>query len=168
MLIPMKSIEIDEDLYHYIASQTQHIGESASEILRRLLRVDEHPMDGSHDSSVMTGHREQLEKLVASQEFASQSSSVGRFMLLLSYLYQHNPREFSQASQIKGSKRVYFATSEMALLANGKTTKPKIIPSSPFWVITNTNTGRKRLILAQVMQAMGFSESDVELVCHVI
>ncbi|MCU8378442.1 replication initiation regulator SeqA, partial [Vibrio vulnificus] len=36
----MKTIEVDEDLYRYIASQTQHIGESASDILRRLLNVD--------------------------------------------------------------------------------------------------------------------------------
>ena len=33
----MKSIEIDDDLYTFIASQTKHIGESASDILRRLL-----------------------------------------------------------------------------------------------------------------------------------
>lgn len=33
----MKIIEVDEELYQYIASQTQSIGESASDILRRLL-----------------------------------------------------------------------------------------------------------------------------------
>ncbi|MGC8068887.1 replication initiation negative regulator SeqA, partial [Salmonella enterica] len=33
----MKTIELDDDLYFYIASQTRHIGESASDILRRLL-----------------------------------------------------------------------------------------------------------------------------------
>lgn len=33
----MKSIEIDDDLYAFIASQTKHIGENASDILRRLL-----------------------------------------------------------------------------------------------------------------------------------
>ncbi|NVK55453.1 MAG: SeqA protein [Alteromonadaceae bacterium] len=36
----MKKIEIDDELYAYIASQTKHIGESASEILHRLL-IDE-------------------------------------------------------------------------------------------------------------------------------
>ena len=35
----MKTIEVDEDLYRYIASQTRHIGESASDILRRLLTL---------------------------------------------------------------------------------------------------------------------------------
>ncbi|MCL1046807.1 replication initiation negative regulator SeqA [Shewanella electrodiphila] len=33
----MKYIEIDEELYRYIASKTERIGESASDILRRLL-----------------------------------------------------------------------------------------------------------------------------------
>ena len=33
----MKTIELDDDLYFFIASQTRHIGESASDILRRLL-----------------------------------------------------------------------------------------------------------------------------------
>ncbi|RYI03189.1 replication initiation regulator SeqA, partial [Proteus mirabilis] len=30
----MKKIEIDDELYRYIASETRHIGESASDILR--------------------------------------------------------------------------------------------------------------------------------------
>ena len=34
----MKTIEVDEELYRYIASHTQHIGESASDILRRMLK----------------------------------------------------------------------------------------------------------------------------------
>jgi negative modulator of initiation of replication len=36
-MIEMKYIEIDEELYRFIASKTERIGESASEILRRLL-----------------------------------------------------------------------------------------------------------------------------------
>ncbi|TYG35454.1 replication initiation negative regulator SeqA [Lonepinella koalarum] len=35
----MKIIEVDEELYQYIASHTQSIGESASDILRRLLHL---------------------------------------------------------------------------------------------------------------------------------
>ena len=35
----MKIIEVDEELYQYIAAQTQSIGESASDILRRLLNL---------------------------------------------------------------------------------------------------------------------------------
>lgn len=39
----MKTIQIDDELYHYIASRTQAIGESASDILRRLLRLPASP-----------------------------------------------------------------------------------------------------------------------------
>ena len=35
----MKQIDIDDELYQYIASNTQSIGESASTILRRLLNM---------------------------------------------------------------------------------------------------------------------------------
>jgi len=47
----MKSIEIDDDLYAFIASQTKHIGESASQILRRLLL----PEDGAVSHGVQHG-----------------------------------------------------------------------------------------------------------------
>ncbi len=35
----MKTIEVDDELYQFIASQTRHIGESASDILRRMLKI---------------------------------------------------------------------------------------------------------------------------------
>ena len=34
----MKTIEVDDELYRYIAAHTLHIGESASDILRRMLK----------------------------------------------------------------------------------------------------------------------------------
>ena len=36
----MKYIEVDEELYRFIAGKTERIGESASDILRRLLGLD--------------------------------------------------------------------------------------------------------------------------------
>ncbi len=47
----MKSIEIDDDLYAFIASQTKHIGESASEILRRLLLPEDGEIKGASNAS---------------------------------------------------------------------------------------------------------------------
>lgn len=52
----MKYIEVDEELYRYIASKTERIGESASDILRRLLELSVNsteptqPLDISHPS----------------------------------------------------------------------------------------------------------------------
>ena len=58
------------------------------------------------------------------------------------------------------------AVNTIKFLENGKTTKPKPVPESPYWVITNTNTGRKRLIIEQLMQAMGYSAEITAEVCN--
>lgn len=162
----MKIIEVDDQLYHYIASQTLHIGESASDILRRLLAVAEPSLHGdTHQSpaapviSAEIKHTmpDVLTTVLKSTALTQEESAVGRFLLILSALYRTNADAFRQATAIKGRKRVYFSEDFNALIATGPATKPKQIPDSPFWVITNTNTGRKRLILDQLMQSMGYS-----------
>jgi negative modulator of initiation of replication len=89
-------------------------------------------------------------------------------MLVLSTLHHINPSDFSEATQVKGRKRVYFADNEQTLLANGNTTKPKAIPGSPFWVITNNNTSRKRQMVDQLMARMNFPSDLIEKVTNSI
>ncbi|WP_038179881.1 replication initiation negative regulator SeqA [Vibrio rhizosphaerae] len=190
----MKTIEVDEELYRYIASQTCHIGESASDILRRLLNVDgqENPsLPVSQDAPPVSnesalpqaqigtsgivvskdaGREPQLSgvqvirELLISDEFAAQKKVIDRFMLVLSTLYRIDSVSFSEAMQVKGRKRVYFADNEETLLASGNTTKPKAIPNTPFWVITNNNTSRKQQMIEQVMARMNFPSDLIDKV----
>lgn len=170
----MKTIEVDEQLYRYIASRTLHIGESASDILRRLLALPtEHPVaapavDDCQVQSIADGFspEELLKQHLDEAQIAKEESAIARFMLILTALYRVQPEAFSQAADIKGRKRIYFSQDAQALLENGKTTKPKQVPETPYWVITNTNTGRKRLILDQLMQAMGYSADTIAEVCN--
>ncbi|ART83895.1 replication initiation regulator SeqA [Oceanisphaera profunda] len=178
----MKTIEVDEELYRYIASNTRHIGESASDILRRLLKIESvaaqhlsptalpsiaEPKDQAKaEPELLLGQG--IEQMLKGEELKSQESAIDRFMHILSVLYQENPTAFAQANDIKGRKRIYFADDEAALLASGNTTKPKAIAGSPYWVITNTNTGRKRNIVAQLMAAMGYAHGLIERVSHSI
>ncbi|WP_054672344.1 replication initiation negative regulator SeqA [Parasalinivibrio latis] len=181
----MKTIEVDEELYRYIASQTVRIGESASDILRRLLleRNNDAPVtltpvvdqvkpgivvskDAGKDTSV--DRVKEMRSLLISDEFAAQEKAIGRFMMVLSALYRIDSQAFADATSLKGRTRVYFGDSEQTLLESGKTTKPKQIPSTPYWVITNTNTGRKRQMIEQVMAKMGFSADITEKVCNEI
>ncbi|MCL4111117.1 UNVERIFIED_CONTAM: hypothetical protein GTU68_033424 [Idotea baltica] len=165
----MKTIEVDEDLYRYIAGQTERIGESASDILRRLLQVDRPGMVPFKESEVgftpekFDGVKE-MRSLLISDEFASLKKAIDRFMLVLSTLHKIDAESFSEATQVKGRKRVYFADNEATLLANGNTTKPKAIPQSPFWVITNNNTSRKRQMVEQLMSRMNFQAELIEKV----
>ncbi|MFM5591547.1 replication initiation negative regulator SeqA [Aeromonas veronii] len=169
----MKTIELDDDLYFYIASQTRHIGESASDILRRLLEPPANqgvpvaePVTVVQPSAVAT--QQGLQALLDSGELQKEEKSINRFMLVLSTLYRDNPEGFTQATEIKGRKRVYFSQDPEALRASGSTTKPKPVPETPFWVITNTNTSRKQNMVAQLMASMGYGEEVIAQVCGAI
>ena len=168
----MKTIELDDDLYFFIASQTRHIGESASDILRRLLEqpvkagttVPAAPVVQPQSLADAMG----LEALLDSDELQKEEKSINRFMLVLSTLYRDNPEGFTQATEIKGRKRVYFSRDPEALRASGSTTKPKPVPETPFWVITNTNTSRKQNMVAQLMNSMGYDEALTARVCGAV
>lgn len=170
----MKTIELDDDLYFFIASQTRHIGESASDILRRLL---EQPGQLTPVAEVAAPTQPQsrpvadaqgLQSLLDAGTLQQEEKSINRFMLVLSTLYRDNPEGFTQATEIKGRKRVYFSRDPEALRASGSTTKPKQVPDTPFWVITNTNTSRKQNMVAQLMNSMGYDEDLTARVCAAV
>ncbi|MFG0833556.1 replication initiation negative regulator SeqA [Aeromonas bivalvium] len=174
----MKTIELDDDLYFYIASQTRHIGESASDILRRLLeqpaRIKAIPPASARadvtpaEPQPVAAGSEALTRLLASGALQQEEKSINRFMLLLSTLYRDDPAGFTQATEIKGRKRVYFSQDPEALRASGSTTKPKPVPETPFWVITNTNTSRKQNMVAQLMASMGYDEALIAEACALV
>ncbi|MFT2090669.1 Negative modulator of initiation of replication [Paraglaciecola sp. 2405UD69-4] len=173
----MKSIQIDDDLYHFIASQTQDIGESASDILRRLVMPDvAKPSQSSvtkTDSPVVT--QAPLPKPVAGpcqadavfaelegQQLTSIPKMVERWLLVLSVIHKHHQGLFSKVLGMSGRNRTYFATSKETLLETGSSTNPKNVPGSEYWVITNNNTVKKINMLKEVAQTMGFDGSQVE------
>jgi negative modulator of initiation of replication len=195
----MKNIEIDEELYHFIASNTQFIGESASSILRRLLSlaqvananvekaenepavvvtkipVFETSVAENEEASVQketaisvdsSVHNKDINETVFNyinkEELAMQRGAVGRFLLILSALHRGHSALFSGITDISGRERLYFARSEEELTASGSSTNPRQIPDSPFWVITNSNTTRKKMMLTKVAIALGYSNEDAE------
>ena len=196
----MKNIEIDEELYQYIATNTQFIGESASAILRRLLNLGveakletvtvneskevvevaaltesepetstvkiettelEEPKNNSVVDVVPESH-ETVFNFINKEELAMQRGAVGRFLLILAALYRAHPEQFAVVTEISGRDRLYFAHSESKLAESGSSTKPRQIPESPFWVITNSNTTRKKMMLTKASISLGYSEVDVE------
>jgi len=180
----MKTIEVDDELYSYIASHTKHIGESASDILRRMLKFSAVPQSQpTHTLAPVKETRTVEEKpvntakdkvravreLLLSDEYAEQKKAVNRFLLVLSTLYSLDDKGFTESTEsLHGRTRVYFAFNEQTLLQNGNQTKPKQVPDTPFWVITNTNTGRKCSMIEHIMQSMQFPAELIEKVCGTI
>ena len=183
--IKMKTIEVDDELYSYIASHTKHIGESASDILRRMLkfsaasqpaapvtkevRVASPAIVEAKPVKTIKDKVRAMRELLLSDEYAEQKRAVNRFMLLLSTLYSLDAQAFAEATEsLHGRTRVYFAADEQTLLKNGNQTKPKHVPGTPYWVITNTNTGRKCSMIEHIMQSMQFPAELIEKVCGTI
>ena len=198
----MKIIEVDEELYQYIAGNTQSIGESASDILRRLLNLSPRnayfSLPESQSTTVTTSSNEsiqiaeqppvfeeeinkpvikkqsdevmqktitKLEALLNSEAFKQENKAVIRFLNILTILYRTNPEGFALATEsLQGRTRVYFARDEGTLLMAGNHRKPKQIPDTPYWVITNTNSGRKMLMLEGAMQSMHLPEQLIDQV----
>ncbi|EGM79403.1 negative regulator of replication initiationR [Rheinheimera sp. A13L] len=182
----MKTIEIDDDLYQFIASQTQQIGESASDILRRLLiaslteaqapavpaakqaakaAVEVAPEAVAEKATVSAAAVEKTGSVfdfISPQDLSAEQSVVGRFLFILSALSRAHRGDFAQVLEIKGRNRLYFGQSEASLLEAGSSTNPKPIPNTDFWVITNSNTTRKKMMLTEVASKLGYSSVEVE------
>ncbi|MGO4893515.1 hypothetical protein [Flavobacterium sp. W21_SRS_FM6] len=163
----MKNIEIEEDLYHFIASKTQHIGESASDILRRLvmpesvvsktepLVVEEKPLETENTQSTLLAELADLKLL-------EMPKMVDRFLAMLALLHKYHAGSFASVLTLSGRNRTYFAINKDALLATGSSTNPKQVPDSEYWVITNNNTVKKVTLVKEVAQLLGYSDAQIE------
>lgn len=168
----MKTIEIDDELYHYIAGQTQQIGESASEILRRLLlpeagavqiaTVDPTPPVTVTKATTTVAPSQKVFDILSKQDLQAELSVVGRFLIILSALARAHKNQFAAVLEIKGRNRLYFGRKEADLLEAGSSTNPKQIPNSDFWVITNSNTTRKKMMLTEAALKLGYNQTEAE------
>lgn len=176
----MKKIEIDDELYQYIASNTQSIGESASMILRRLLKLEQTEVESDTQHAPVQAHTEQavsdevntavnvpcdnVFNILNKEELAMQKGVVGRFLFLLAALHRTHKSKFAKVLEIKGRDRIYFAKSKEALLECGNSMNPKSIPDSPYWVMTNSNTTRKKMMLHEVAMCLDYSQHEAETI----
>ena len=175
--VVMKTIDIDDDLYTFIAAQTKHIGESASDILRRLLlpetpasqAVEPTPEESeaatpSPVADSVNIDADNILDVVTAERLAELTKRVDQFLYILAALHGLHGENFAKVEQIRGKNRTYFATSKAALLENGSSTNPKPIADSPYWVVTNNNTAKKVAMLEQVMQQLGYSDDITQQV----
>jgi len=106
-----------------------------------------------------------VRELFSDPAFKEETVITNKFMMMLTTMYFEKKAEFIEAAETtKGRTRAYLGTQLEELLnsdneeelAQFKASKPRAIPNTPYWVITNANTGRKRIILTQMMASMGY------------
>ncbi|HEY5715015.1 MAG TPA: replication initiation regulator SeqA [Psychromonas sp.] len=123
--------------------------------------------DVSLPSSLANG----VQVLFDSEVFKRETIITHKFMMMLATMYHENKDAFvAAAEKTKGRTRDYLGQNLKTLLATDneeelalfKASKPRDIPYTPFWVITNANTGRKRIIITQMMASMGYPHHLIE------
>ena len=180
----MKTIEVDDELYSYIASHTKHIGERIRhftayvEIYRRItaccsgderVRVASPAIVEAKPVKTIKDKVRAIRELLLSDEYAEQKSerSIALCCCCLHYILLTPRRLPKQRNRCTVVTRL-LAADEQTLLKNGNQTKPKHVPGTPYWVITNTNTGRKCSMIEHIMQSMQFPAELIEKVCGTI
>ena|SRR5437879_2734901 len=168
----MRTIQIDDELYAYIVSHTEELGEGASPILRRLLGM---PASNGHGAAALAPGSEavgaprtaeksaaaardrQLLELVASPEFRVSRNATQKFLALLAFLHRQDLAAFEErVLNIRGRSRKYFGRTKKELDDSGLRVHPRQIPGSPFWAMTNASTYHKGQMLREVLTVLGY------------
>jgi negative modulator of initiation of replication len=159
----MRIIEVTDDIYSYLLSKAEIIGEDASSILRRLLEIEVRPR-GS-DANVPSS---EFADFLQSPEFQRQRTATHQFLSILGELHRRRPDAFDRVLTVTGRKREYFGRSRADLASSGRNVEPQSIPDSPYWVMTNASTSYKRRILSEVMTVLGYPKSAQAEIARVL
>jgi negative modulator of initiation of replication len=173
----MHTIEIDDELYLRLRVQQRDFSESASDVLRRMLRLDKadrpagRPENENSQISdeqlkelaehVRTEHSKDPRKravcdFLNSPEFRAERTAVARFVSILGFVHRENRSTFSAVEKINGRTRKYFGRTESDLEQSGNSVHPKEIPGSHFWVVTNNSTQTKVELLIEVLTLLTY------------
>ena len=157
----MKSINLEDDLYHFIIDRVASTGKSPSSVLRMELGLTEssdspEPVEGDAAS-------QQLSDFLESPRFRMHRMAVKKYLAILSFVYQQKPETFERVPEsVTGRSRKYFAKSEQELIALGSSVNPQPIPESPYWAVTNNDTPKKRQVLEDVLKLLGYAQAVIE------
>ncbi len=164
-------VVIEENSLRDLKIKNTHVDSSDIKDPRQL--VSSSPSSTSLPNALSFG----IQMLFENDVFKKETVITNKFKMMLTAMYYEDKDAFMRASkEAKGRSRDYLGLHLDRLLASENTeelaqfiaSKPRQIPYTPFWVVTNANTGRKRIILTKMMVSMGYNKKLVEQIQSVI
>ena len=156
----MRTIEIEDDVYNHILRQITSIGESATEVLRRLLGLVPIKKEvNSRNGVTKIDDDQKLSSYLRNRRHMG-GTATRVFLEILGFALQQKPDSNEKlVSFPKGRTRMYFARSEKEIARSGQSTHPKQIPGTSLWALTNTDTPEKRDTLRRALRLLGYSDA---------
>ncbi|MFC1591244.1 replication initiation regulator SeqA [Thermodesulfobacteriota bacterium] len=156
----MQTIEIDDEVYEYLLRNSAKIGESATEILRRLLQINT-PTTAPKEETVKYVTKSELSEYLQSPAFQAKRKAIDRFFGILYHVHNEKTDDFKKVLSLRGRNRQYFALSSREIEESGNSAHPQKIPGTEYWVITNNDTPKKRRMIEDVLKVLGYSRSAI-------
>lgn len=163
----MKTIEIDDDIYDHLLRNASIIGESASDILRRILGLKAINMEVGNDVDLDKKSKE-LQKFINSPGYTSKRTAKDKYLLTLFKLHEISPELFKIVNDIRGNQRQYFSMDPKEIEKSGNSTFPQRIPYTNYWALTNLSTEKKRDILKTILEIYRIDSIVISRTLHSI
>ena len=162
----MNTIEIDDQVFAELARRATGFHATPNDVLRRILelpaRTLQLPSESQPRPRVLANT---IAEFIRSERFQRNRQAVDRYLAILGWLHSVQPSEFGEvALKFRRGARAYFAKSEKEILHSGDGVSARQIPQSPFWALTTLDNKTKRLALEGVLQELGYSSIDINLV----
>lgn len=157
----MNTIEIDDQVFAELSRRATGFHVTPNDVIRRILELPSLSSPPPPASPVAPT----LFEFIKSERFQRHQQAVDRYLVILGWLHAADPKQFANvALGFRRGNRAYFANSEHEVLQSGEGITAKPIPQSPFWALTTLDNKSKRIVLEDVLRALGYSSSDINLV----
>ena len=159
----MPLVEIEPDVYDFLRSKVRDFNESVSGVLRRELNLPAPNMAVPPPVAAEgppTCPPTPLVQFIAGLRGQYRRTATARFLAILGFIHERDPKAFERVLQIGGRSRKYFGPSRQEIASSGTSTHPRQIPGSDYWVMTNADTSQKREMLRQALKLLGYSDDD--------
>lgn len=181
----MKNIEIDDDIYFFLVKNIEEIGEDASSILRRLLKISKPGTPEPADTipperkipmpqqtvvpiPVPQDDRDPVYEFLKSSHFQTCNNATDRYLAVLAMVYRDHRDDFERIRTIAGSQRIYFSKSEAEIANAGNATQPHRIDGTPWFALTNNDTSNKQRLTRDVMTLFRYPVGDINSIVNAI
>lgn len=165
----MPQIQIDDQVFAELSRRAVGFNVTPNDVLRRILEL---PALSSAPVFVPAANSAEppalpskLGDFLNSERFRRNSQAIDRYLVLLGWLHATGPSEFSKvAFAFERGSRIYFAKSEKEILDSAPGSTARQIPQAPMWALTTLDNKSKRIVLEDLLRALGHSPAEVSLV----
>lgn len=162
-------VDIEPDVYAFLRTRVRDFNETVSSVLRRELSLPTPSTPtGTKPSPAPTAADvapaaapTPLAQFIGGLRGRYRRTATARFLAILGFIHEQDPKAFEKVLQIGGRTRKYFGRSRQDIAGAGTSTHPRQIPGCDYWVMTNADTNQKRDMLRQVLKLLGYVPDDV-------